>query len=155
MSIGIMGLAECLVALTGKHHGESNKSQELGIKIVKHIREKADEYSNKYKLNFNVSSTRNKHILKKFMTLDKSTFGKIKGVTDEEYYTKGFDIKENYNISIDDKIDIESKYHFYTNGGHMIVLDMGSKSKNKEDVYEDTIRKMKEAGIGLGKMIIK
>ena len=155
MSIGIMGLSECLVALTGKHHGESNSSQNLGIEIVKHIRNKADEYSNKYKLNFNVFATRNEHILKKFMTLDKSIFGKIKGVTDEATYTKGFDIKENYNISIDDKINIESKYHALTNGGHLIVLDMGSKSKNKEDVYEDTVRKMKEAGIGLGKMIIK
>ena len=155
LSIGIMGLAECLVALTGKHHGENNESQKLGIEIVEHIRNKTDELTNKYKLNFNVYATREKEILENFATLDKLIFGKIKGVTDKDVYTKGFDVPEDYNISIDDKINIESKYHTLTNGGHMIEIDMGSKSKNKPEVYEDTIRKMKEAGIGLGRMIIK
>ena len=154
LSIGIIGLAECLKALTGSHHGENLESQKLGLEIVEHIRKKADEYKEKYHLNFNVCAIRREDVLENFMTLDKSIFGKIKGVTDKECYTEGFDIPQSYNISIDDKINIEAKYHKLTNGGHKIVIDMGSKSKNNSDKYEKTLRKMKEAGIGFGKMII-
>ncbi len=155
LSIGILGLSECLVALTGQHHGENVSSQKLGLQIIRHIREKTDEFSKKYNLNFNVYAVRKKEVLENFMVLDKLIFGKVKGVTDKKYYTNGFDVPENYNISIDDKINIESKYHKLTNGGHLLVVDMGIKSKENPDKYEKMIRKMKEAGIGLGKMIIK
>ena len=89
------------------------------------------------------------------MVLDKSIFGKVKGVTDKDTYTEGFDIPERYNASVDEKIAIESKYHRLTNGGHEIVIDMGSKSLGHPEKYEEVIRKMKEAGIGFGKMIIR
>ncbi len=155
LSIGILGITECLVALTGKHHGEDVNSQKLGIEIVKHIREKTDEFSKKYNLNFNVYAVRDKEVLESFMVLDKLIFGKIDGVTDKKYYTEGFCVPENYNISTDDKIDIESKYHSLTNGGHLLTIDMGIKSKEKPEKYEKMLIKMKEAGVGLGNMIIK
>lgn len=155
LSIGIIGLAECLKALTGKHHGESAESQKLGLEIVEHIRKKADEYSIKHHLNFNIRAVRREEVLENFMTLDKSIFGKEKGITDKEKYSEGFCIPEDYNISIDDKIAIEAKYHSLTNGGHEIVIDMGSKSIGNPDVYEKTLRKMKENNIGFGKMIVK
>ena len=106
-------------------------------------------------MNFNVYAVRDKEVLESFMVLDKLIFGKIDGVTDKKYYTEGFCVPENYNISTDDKIDIESKYHSLTNGGHLLTIDMGIKSKEKPEKYEKMLVKMKEAGIGLGSMIIK
>ncbi len=155
LSIGFIGLAECLVELTGKHHGESEKSQKLGLEIISHIKEKTEEYTKKYNLNFNVYATNEEKVLKECITLDKAMFGKIKGVTDKDEYTEGFIIPEEYNISFDDKILIESKYHKLTLGGHRMRIDIGNKSIGDSKLQEKLIRKMKEAEVGLAELIIK
>ncbi len=155
LSIGIMGLAECLVKLTGKHHGENDKSQKLGLEIVSHIKQKADEFTEKHYLNFNVCATNDEKILRELMELDKVMFGKIEGVTDKEKYTEGFMIPEDYNISFEDKILIESKYHCLTLGGHRIRIDIGNKSLGNVKLQKELIKKMKEAQIGFGELIIK
>ena len=155
LSIGFMGLAECLVGLTGEHHGESEKSQKLGLEIIKHMKKKADEFSEMHNLNFNIYAANEEHLLSTCMQIDKTMFGKIKGVTDKDKYTEGFMIPEDYNISFDDKIQIESKYHSLTLGGHRMIIDIGSKSIGNVKLQKDLIGKMKESEVGLAKFTIK
>ncbi len=155
LAIGFTGLAECLIGLTGKHHGESEDAQKLGIKIIKHMREKTDEYSEKNNLNFVLYATQGKSANEYFMSLDKSIYGKIKGVTDKEKYTRGFAMPEEYNVSTKDLLEIESEYHKLTNGGHYTQIELGNKSKENEELFEKNVRLMKEAGIGYGKIVVK
>ena len=154
MAIGFIGLAECLKALTGKHHGESIDSQKLGLEIVEFMRKKVDEYTEKNNLNFVLYETREDDVREVLMSIDKSIYGKFKGVTDNIKYSAGFEIPDNYNISIKDQIEIESKYHKLTNGGHMTVIDLEIKSQGKPEAFEKTVRMLKEANIGYGKIII-
>lgn len=150
LTLGFIGLAETLVALIGKHHGESEEAQELGLKIVSFMRQKMDEASEKYHLNFSLIATPAEGLSGRFVKLDKERFGIIKGVTDRDYYTNSFHVPVYYKISAFKKIDIESKYHPLTNGGHISYIELdGDPSKNVE-VFEKVVRYMKEKGIGYG-----
>lgn len=150
LTIGFIGLAECLVALVGKHHGESEESQALGLKIISHMRERCDEASKEYKLNFSLIATPAEGLSGRFVKIDKKKYGIIKGVTDRDYYTNSFHVPVYYPISIFKKIDIEAPYHEYTNGGHITYIEVdGDVAKNPE-AFEKVIRHMKKAGIGYG-----
>lgn len=122
--IGFIGLAETLVALTGKHHGEDEKSRELGIKIIEHIRQYCDRLTEEYKLNWSCYATPAEGLSGKFIKQDQNIFGKINGVTDKEYYTNSFHVPVSYPISIKDKIDIEAPYHKLCNGGHISYIEV-------------------------------
>ena len=150
LSTGFIGLAECLKALTGKHHGESEESQKLGLEIVKFMREKCEENSKKYNLNFTCLATPAEGLSGRFTRIDRAIYGKIKGVTDREYYTNSFHIPVYYNISITDKIEHEAPYHELTNGGHISYIELDGDTASNVDAFEKVIRIMKEAGIGYG-----
>jgi len=150
LSIGFIGLAECLKGLTGKHHGESEESQKLGLEIVKFMRKKCDEYSEKYNLNFACLATPAEGLSGRFTGIDKAIYGKIKGVTDREYYTNSFHIPVYYNISITSKIEHEAPYHELTNGGHISYIELDGDAAQNVDAFEKIIRIMKESGIGYG-----
>ena len=122
--IGFIGLAETLVALTGKHHGEDEKARELGIKIIGHIREYCDRLTEEYNLNWSCYATPAEGLSGKFIKQDQKIFGQIKGVTDKEYYTNSFHVPVVYPISIKDKIDIEAPYHKLCNGGHISYIEV-------------------------------
>ncbi len=154
LAIGFIGLAECLKALTGSHHGEDKESQKLGLEIIKHMRKKTDELTEINGLNFVLYETHEKAAIEYLTSIDKSIFGKIKGVTDKEKYTFGFALPDDYNISIKDQIEIEAPYHSLTNGGHITKIDLGSKAQGNEEAFEKHVRMMKEANIGLGKLEI-
>ena len=124
LSIGFIGLAECLKALTGKHHGEDKNSQKLGLEIIEFMRKKCDEYAEKYNLNFACLATPAEGLSGRFTGIDRAIYGKIKGVTDREYYTNSFHVPVHYNISISDKIHTEAPYHELTNGGHIQFVVM-------------------------------
>ena len=150
LTIGFIGLAECLIALTGKHHGESEKSQELGLKIVGYLRDRMDEESNKTGLNFSVIATPAEGLSGRFVRMDKKRFGIIPGVTDKDYYTNSFHVPVYYKISAFDKIRLEAPYHNLTNGGHISYVELdGDPTKNLE-AFEQVVRCMKESGIGYG-----
>ena len=155
LSIGFVGLAECLTALEGKHHGESQGSQEIGLEIVRHMREKVDEFTEKNNLNFVLYETHEKQVIEYFTSIDKSIYGKYKGITDKEEYTVGFALPEDYNIGTEDQIALESEYHKLTNGGHMTTVELSSKNQGKFESFEKVVKQMKDMGIGLGKIIIK
>jgi ribonucleoside-triphosphate reductase (formate) len=123
-AIGFIGLAEALVALTGKHHGESEDSRNLGLKIITHIRNYTDKLTEKTHLNWSCYATPAEGLSGKFIVQDKKIFGEIKGITDKEYYTNSYHVPVNFPISIKDKIDIEAPYHKLCNGGHISYIEL-------------------------------
>ena len=150
LSTGFIGLAECLKALTGEHHGESKTSQKLGLEIIKFMRNRCDENSAKYNLNFTCLATPAEGLSGRFTSIDRAIYGKIKGVTDREYYTNSFHVPVYYNISITDKIKTEAPYHELTNGGHISYIELDGDVASNVDAFEKVIRIMKESGIGYG-----
>ena len=148
LSIGFIGLAECLKALTGKHHGESEEAEKLGLKIVKFMRKKCDEYAEKYNLNFTCLATPAEGLSGRFVNIDKAIYGRIKGVTDREYYTNSFHVPVYYNISIVDKIKKEAPFHELTNAGHISYIELDGDTTKNLDAFEKIIRLMKENNMG-------
>lgn len=150
LSMGFIGLAEALVVLTGKHHGESKDSLALGEEIISHMRDKMDEYTKEYKLNFTVLATPSEGTAGKYVISDRKEFGTIKGVTDREYYTNSFHVPVHYNIGVSDKIKIEGKFHGLCNAGHITYVEIdGNASQNPEAIMQ-IVRTMKESEIGYG-----
>ena len=133
--IGFIGLAETLVALVGKHHGEDTEARELGVKIVEYIREYTDKLTEEHKLNWSCYATPAEGLSGKFIKQDQKIFGEIKGVTDKEYYTNSFHVPVAYPISIKDKIDIEAPYHKLCNGGHISYIEVDD-SPSEETVMD-------------------
>ena len=122
--IGFIGLAETLVALTGKHHGEDEESRELGIRIIEHLRAYCDRLTEETKLNWSAYATPAEGLSGKFIKQDQKVFGIIKGVTDKEYYTNSYHVPVGYAISIKKKLEIEAPYHKLCNGGHISYLEV-------------------------------
>ena len=150
LSIGFIGLAETLKALTGKHHGEDPEAQKLGLKIIKFMRNKCDEYSKEYNLNFTCLATPAEGLSGRFVNIDRAIYGKIKGVTDREYYTNSFHVPVYYNISIVNKIKIEGPYHELTNAGHISYIELDGDVTTNIDAFERVVRLMKENNFGYG-----
>ena len=150
LSIGFIGLAETLTALIGKHHGESEEAQKLGLRIVQYIRNFCDAQSAGYHLNVTCLATPAESLSGRFVRMDKKIYGDIAGITDKDYYTNSFHIPVSYPISALDKIRLEAPYHALTNAGHISYIEMdGDPSKNLE-AFETIVRAMKESGMGYG-----
>ena len=150
LSMGFIGLAECLKALCGKHHGESAEAQKLGLEIVGHMRKRLDEESAKTKLNFTLLATPAEGLSGRFVKIDQKIYGKIPGVTDRDYYTNSFHVPVYYQIPAVKKIQLEGPYHSLTNAGHISYVEMdGDPSKNLK-AFEALIRCMHDNGIGYG-----
>lgn len=150
LSIGFCGLAECLVALIGKHHGESEEAQKLGLRIVSYIRDYCDKKSEELKMNVTCLATPAESLAGRLMRADKKEFGEIKGVTDREYYTNSFHVPVYYHIPAMRKIDIEAPYHALTNAGHISYVELDGDPTKNLAAFERIVRRMKEAGIGYG-----
>ncbi len=150
MSVGFIGLAECLVALIGKHHGESKEAYDLGYKIIKHMRDLTDKHTVDTGLNFSLFSTPAEGLSGRFVKIDRNIYGSIKGVTDREYYTNSFHVPVYYNITAADKIRIEGPFHALCNAGSISYVEMdGDLTKNVE-AFEKVILYMKACGVGYG-----
>ena len=150
LTLGFIGLAECLKALTGFHHGESKESQNLGLEIVGHMRKRMDEATEQYGLNFSLIATPAEGLSGRFVRMDAERFGKIPGITDREYYTNSFHVPVYYDISAWDKIKIEAPYHNLTNGGHISYIELDGDPSDNLEAFEQVVRCMKESGIGYG-----
>lgn len=150
LSIGFIGLAETLKTLIGEHHGESEKAQELGLKIIGDIREYCDKASRIYGMNVTCLATPAESLSGRFVRMDKERYGVIPGVTDRDFYTNSFHIPVYHKINAFRKIELEAPYHALTNAGHISYVELdGDPSKNIE-AFERIIRHMKECGIGFG-----
>lgn len=150
LTFGFIGLAECLKALIGKHHGEDEEARELGLEIITFMRKKADEYSEKYNLNFSLIATPAEGLSGRFVNIDKAIYGKIKGVTDREYYTNSFHVPVYYHIGIMDKLAIEGPYHELTNGGHISYIEIDGDTAMNVEAFEKIVRYMHDNNIGYG-----
>ena len=150
LTVGFIGLAECLIGLIGKHHGESEEAQTLGLKIISHMRERMEQASDKYKLNFSLMATPAEGLSGRFTRIDEKVYGQIKGITDKEYYTNSFHIPVYHNISAFDKIRLEAPYHELTNAGHITYIELDGNPSDNLEAFETIIKAMKEQGIGYG-----
>ena len=150
LTIGFIGLAECLKALIGVHHGESKEAQNLGLEIVGYMRKRMDEQSRKTGLNWSVIATPAEGLSGRFVRIDKEKYGIIPGVTDRDYYTNSFHIPVYYDINAFEKIRLEAPYHELTNGGHISYIELDGDPLKNLDAFEKVVRCMKESGIGYG-----
>ncbi len=150
LTVGFIGLAECLKALIGKHHGESEEAQKLGLEIVSFMRRKTDERARQTKLNWSLIATPAEGLSGRFVKIDKKKYGIIEGVTDRDYYTNSFHIPVYYPINAFEKIRLEAPYHALTNGGHISYIELDGDPMKNLDAFEKVIRCMKENGIGYG-----
>ena len=148
LSPGFIGLAECLKALIGSHHGESEEARKLGYEIIKHMRERLDGYSQQYKLNFTLLATPAEGLSGRFTKIDRSIYGKIEGVTDRDYYTNSFHVPVYYDIPIVDKLEIEGPYHELTNAGHISYIELDGDTATNLEAFEAIVRKMHDANMG-------
>ena len=150
LSVGFIGLAETLKALTGKHHGESEESYKLGLEIITHMRKRMDEKSKETGLNFTLLATPAEGLSGTFIRKDKKKFGVIPGVTDRDYYTNSFHVPVYYPIAAFEKIKKEAPFHALTNAGHISYVELDGDVCKNLDAFESVIRYMKECGIGYG-----
>ena len=150
LSVGFIGLAECLKALMGVHHGESAEAQAMGLEIIGFMRKKLDEESKKTGFNYTLLATPAEGLSGRFVRIDRAKYGVIEGVTDREYYTNSFHVPVYYNINAFEKIKKEAPYHALTNAGHISYIELDGDPTKNLDAFEQVVRCMKESGIGYG-----
>lgn len=150
LTVGFIGLAECLKALIGKHHGESDEAQALGLRIIQYMRDKMDEKTQATGFNYSLIATPAEGLSGRFVKIDAERYGKIEGITDRDYYTNSFHVPVYYSISAFDKIKKEAPYHAMTNGGHISYIELDGDPLKNLDAFEQVVRCMKDAGIGYG-----
>lgn len=148
LGIGFIGLAECLVAITGKHHGESDESQALGVRIVSHMRSKANEFSERYEHNFSILATPAEGLSGKFTSKDRKTFGVLPGITDKIYYTNSNHVPVYYKCSPRHKAKIEAPYHELTRGGHIFYVEIDGDATHNPEAIADIVDLMDKHNIG-------
>lgn len=150
LGVGFIGLAECLIALVGKHHGEDEEAQRLGLDIVAHFKEKVDELANKYDLNFSVLATPAEGLSGKFTKKDKIKYGIVKGITDKDYYTNSNHVPVYYKCSATHKAEVEAPYHPLTRGGHIFYVELDGDATHNVDAVMDVVRLIDKYNIGYG-----
>ena len=150
LSMGFIGLAEALMSLLGKHHGESEEAQKLGLEIISHMRKRCDDESEKTGLNFSLIATPAESLSGRFVSLDKGKFGSIPGITDRDYYTNSFHVPVYCHIKAFKKIEIEAPYHALTNAGHITYVELDGDTCKNPEAFERIIRFMHDHGVGYG-----
>lgn len=150
LGIGFIGLAECLIALTGKHHGESDEAQQLGLRIVGHMRSRANEYCEKYGHNYSVLATPAEGLSGRFTKKDRATFGVIPGVTDKDYYTNSNHVPVYYHCSPRHKAKVEAPYHELTRGGHIFYVEIDGDATHNEECIMQIVDMLDKYNMGYG-----
>lgn len=150
LTIGFIGLAETLVSLYGKHHGESEDAQKKGLNIISFMRDFCDKKTEEMQLNFSLIASPAEGLSGRFVKMDRQRYGCLEGITDREYYTNSFHVPVYYEISAFEKLRIEAPYHELTNGGHISYIEMDGDPMKNLIAFEEVIRYMKEIGIGYG-----
>ena len=150
LGIGFIGLAECLVALVGKHHGEDASAQELGLKIVSYMRDRANDFSERYNHNYSVLATPAEGLAGKFTRKDRKEFGSIVGITDREYYTNSNHVPVYYKCSARHKAEVEAPYHELTRGGHIFYVEIDGDATHNPEAIMRVVDMMDRYNIGYG-----
>ncbi len=150
LSIGFIGLAECLIALIGKHHGESEEAQELGLRIISHMAKKIDGFAETFQHNFTFLATPAEGLSGKFTKRDKKTFGVLPGITDKDYYTNSSHVPVYYHCSPEHKAKIEGPYHKYENAGHIFYVEIDGDATHNPEAIMQIVDLMDKYDIGYG-----
>lgn len=150
LGVGFIGLAECLIALTGKHHGESEESQKLGIQIITHLRDRIRMWSDKYDLNYSVLATPAEGLSGRFTKKDRKDFGVIEHITDKDYYTNSNHVPVWYHCTIKHKAEIESPYHALTLGGHIFYVELDGDATHNPEAVMQVVTIIRNNNIGYG-----
>ena len=150
LGIGFIGLAECLVALIGKHHGESDEAQELGVRIITYMRDRANDFSERYQHNYSVLATPAEGLSGKFTRADRKRFGVIEGVTDRDYYTNSNHVPVYYKCSARHKAEVEAPYHALTGGGHIFYVEIDGDATHNPDAIMRVVDMMDKYNLGYG-----
>ncbi len=150
LTMGFIGLAETLKALVGKHHGESQEAQKLGLEIIQHMRRRMDEASEKHTMNFSLIASPAEGLSGRFTAIDRKKYGVIEGVTDREFYTNSFHIPVYHKITAFDKINIEAPYHIFCNGGHISYIELDGDPSRNVEAFEAIVQTMAQSGMGYG-----
>lgn len=150
LGIGFIGLAECLVALTGKHHGEDDESQQLGLQIVTYMRDRVNQFCEDYQHNYSVLATPAEGLSGKFTARDRERFGAIQGITDRDYYTNSNHVPVYYKCSARKKAEIEAPYHTLTRGGHIFYVEIDGDATHNPEAILQVVDMMDKYDIGYG-----
>ena len=150
LGIGFIGLAECLIALVGKHHGESDEAQQLGLKIITYFRDRVNDFSERYHHNYSVLATPAEGLAGKFTKRDKKDFGVIKGVTDKDYYTNSNHVPVYYKCSAKHKAEVEAPYHDLTRGGHIFYVEIDGDATHNPDAIMNIVDLIDKYNMGYG-----
>lgn len=150
LGIGFIGLAECLIALIGSHHGESEEAQELGLKIVSYMRDRANDFSEKYQHNYSILATPAEGLSGRFTKIDRKKFGVIEGVTDKDYYTNSNHVPVYYHCSPRHKAEVEAPYHELTRGGHIFYVEIDGDATHNPEAIMNIVDLMDKYNIGYG-----
>ena len=148
LGIGFIGLAECLIALVGKHHGESEEAQKLGLKIVTYMRDRALSFSEQYQHNYSILATPAEGLSGKFTKRDRKDFGEIPGVTDKAYYTNSNHVPVYYRCSPKHKAEVEAPYHDLTRGGHIFYVEIDGDATHNPEAIANVVDLMDKYNIG-------
>ena len=150
LGIGFIGLAECLKALVGKHHGESEEAQKLGLRIVTYMRDRANDFSERYHHNYSVLATPAEGLSGRFTKIDRAQFGIIEGVTDREYYTNSNHVPVYYHCTARHKAEVEAPYHDLTRGGHIFYVEIDGDATHNPQVIQRIVDMMDKYNMGYG-----
>ena len=150
LGIGFIGLAECLVALVGKHHGESEEAQALGIKIVTYMRDRSKDFCEQYQHNYSILATPAEGLAGKFTKKDRKEFGALPGITDRDYYTNSNHVPVYYKCSARHKAEIEAPYHDLTRGGHIFYVEIDGDATHNPQVIMNVVDMMDRYNLGYG-----
>lgn len=150
LGVGFIGLAECLIALTGKHHGESEESQKLGVEIITHLRDRVKMWADEYDLNYSVLATPAEGLSGKFTKKDRKDFGVIEHITDKDYYTNSNHIPVWYHCTIKHKAEVESPYHELTLGGHIFYVELDGDATHNPEAVMQVVKIIRDNNIGYG-----
>ena len=150
LGIGFIGLAEALVALSGKHHGEDKRAHAFGVKIMEHMRKRIDSFADEHDLNFVLYATPAEGLSGRFIAIDKEKYGVIHGVTDKDYYTNSYHVPVSHEVSLFDKLSIEGEFHKYCNAGHISYVELPSPPLHNSSAVEKIIRHMANSDVGYG-----
>ena len=150
LGIGFIGLAECLTVLTGKHHGESDAAQKLGLEIINFMHDECERYANRYDLNYSILATPAEGLSGRFTKIDKKEFGTIPGVTDKDYYTNSNHVPVWYKCTAEHKAKIEAPYHAITEGGHIFYIELDGDATHNPESIEAVVDLMDKYNMGYG-----
>ena len=150
LSIGFIGLAETLIALVGKHHGESDEAQELGLRIIKHMSERVEGYAETYQHNFTFFATPAEGLAGRFTRMDRKKFGVIRGITDKDYYTNSSHVPVYFHCTPQHKAEVEGPYHKYENAGHIFYVEVDGDATHNPEAIMSIVDLMDKYDIGYG-----